>query len=60
MLCPSGIGAQRVQLELKYDDVGEKETLKDAFGQSTCTKGDAGQMGMAGDVSSLNTTWVAL
>lgn len=59
MLCPSGIGAQRAQLELKYDDIAEKETLKDAFGQSTCTKGDAGQMGLA-DVSSWNTTLVAL
>lgn len=59
MLCPNGIGAQRAQLELKYD-IAEKETLKDAFGQSTCTKGDAGQMGLAGDVSSWNTTLVAL
>lgn len=46
------------QTELEHDDVGEKEILKDAFGQSVCTKGDAGQTGMAGDVFSWNKTWV--
>lgn len=46
------------QTELEHDDVGEKETLKDAFGQSVCTKGDAGQTGMAGDVFSWNKTRV--
>uniref|UniRef100_A0A8C5U883 Uncharacterized protein n=1 Tax=Malurus cyaneus samueli TaxID=2593467 RepID=A0A8C5U883_9PASS len=41
------------QTELEHGDVVE-ETLKDAFGQSSCTKGDAGQTGMAGDTFSWN------
>ncbi|XP_019136156.2 coagulation factor IX-like isoform X1 [Corvus cornix cornix] len=45
------------QTELEHSDVGVKETLKDAFGQSVCTKGDTGQTGMA-DVFSWNKTQV--
>lgn len=64
MLCPSGMGKQRAQLGRQswntscLGDVWEKETLKDAFGQSTRTKSDAGQMRMAGDVLGWNKTLV--
>ncbi|KAM7107019.1 LOW QUALITY PROTEIN: coagulation factor X-like [Ciconia maguari] len=46
------------QTELEQSAVGENETLKDAFGQSTRVEGDAGQTEAAGDASSWNKTLV--